>query len=99
MPRSQRQQVFPHDEINIVHCINRCVRRSFLCGKDPVSGTDFEYRRQWIRNRFQFLAGIKGIEVLGFAVISNHFYIILRETPSVPPNCRRALTPRSAALS
>ncbi|MCR9200838.1 MAG: transposase, partial [Planctomycetaceae bacterium] len=41
------------------------------------------YRRQWIRNRFEFLAGIMGIEVLGFAVMSNHFHIILRNRPDV----------------
>jgi hypothetical protein len=45
------------------------VRRSFLCGSDPVSGKNYEHRRQWMQDRIQFLAGQFGIDVLGFAVM------------------------------
>ena len=78
-----RTESCPHDEINVVHCINRCVRRGFLCGRDPVTGIDYEYRRAWIRERFEFLAGIMGIEVLGYAVMSNLFHVVLRNRPDV----------------
>jgi len=48
-------------EIQVVHCINRCVRRAYLCGQDPLTGIDYEHRRELIRQRLEFLAGIMGI--------------------------------------
>ncbi|MEQ9407617.1 MAG: hypothetical protein RIK87_07805, partial [Fuerstiella sp.] len=65
MGRVSRAETCPDDEINVVHCINRCVRRGFLCGTDPFTGQNYEHRREWIRHRFEFLAGVMGIEVLG----------------------------------
>jgi REP element-mobilizing transposase RayT len=59
------------------------VRQCFLCGRDPVSGKDFGHRKQWLEDRFRFLAGVLGIDVLGFALMSNHFHIILRNRPDV----------------
>ena len=59
------------------------MRRAYLCGKDDVTGQSFEHRREWIRSRLEFLAGQFGIEVLGFAVMSNHLHVILRSRPDV----------------
>ena len=78
MARRNRRDVLVDGEIQIVHCVNRCVRRAFLCGKDSVSGKNYDHRRELIRQRLEFLAGIMGIEVLGYAVMSNHFHCILR---------------------
>ena len=83
MGRLSRAESCPDDEINVVHCINRCVRRGFLCGEDPVSGQNYEHRRDWIRQRFEFLASVMGIEVLGYAVMSNHFHVVLRNRPDI----------------
>jgi len=83
MPRVRRRFLLDPAEIGIYHCINRCVRRAYLCGKDPVSGKDFEHRRQWIQDRLQFLAGQFGVDVLGFAVMSNHVHVVLRNRPDV----------------
>jgi REP element-mobilizing transposase RayT len=72
------RDVLAEGEIHVVHCINRCVRRAYLCGQDPLTGTDYEHRRELIRQRMECLAGIMGIEVLGYEVTSNHFHCVLR---------------------
>ena len=47
MPRMPRKLVCDETDVAVFHCINRCVRRAFLCGADSVSGKSFEHRRQW----------------------------------------------------
>jgi REP element-mobilizing transposase RayT len=83
MARVPRKEIFADDEVGIYHCVNRCVRRAYLCGRDSVTGQSFEHRREWIRERLEFLAGQFGIEVLGFAVMSNHLHVILRSRPDL----------------
>lgn len=70
-------------EVQVFHCVNRCVQRAYLCGQDPVNGKDFEVRREWIHRRLEFLAGVMGVEVLGYCVKSNHIHCILRSRPDV----------------
>ena len=57
MARTNRRDVLAEGEIQVVHCINRCVRRAYLCGQDPLTGTDYEHRRELIRQRMEYLAG------------------------------------------
>ena len=83
MARINRREVLADDEVQVVHCINRCVRRGFLCGDDSVTGKNFDHRRQWIRNRLEFLASVFGVEVMVFSVMSNHFHCVLRTRPDV----------------
>ncbi len=83
MARLPRREVIDEREVAIYHCVNRCVRRAFLCGHDALTGASFEHRREWIRARLEFLAGKFGVEVLGFAVMSNHLHVILRSRPDV----------------
>ena len=45
MPRLARGEVISPDEIQVIHAVQRCVRRAFLCGDDPLTGKSFEYRR------------------------------------------------------
>lgn len=72
-----RCEVFNPAEASVFHCINRCVRRCFVCGTDPLTGVNYEHRKAWIEARLKFLAGCYGIDVLGFAVLENHFHVVL----------------------
>ena len=83
MGRQARGEVMDPRQVQIFHCIHRCVRRAFLCGKDPYSGVCYDHRREWIRERLEFLASVFAIDCLTFAVLSNHLHVVLRSRPDV----------------
>ena len=83
MARLARREMIDPSEIQICHTISRCVRRAFLCGDDPISGESFEHRRQWIRDRLEFLASVFGIDCLTYAIMSNHIHLVLRSRPDI----------------
>ena len=83
MARLARADVFDPAEVSVFHCINRCVRRCFLCGLDPLTGVNYDHRKAWLEDRLRFLAGQFGIDVLGFSIMSNHFHLVLRNRPDV----------------
>ena len=83
MPRPLRSEQFRADEVCIVHVVQRCVRRAFLAGVDRVSGIDYSFRKEWIRKRMEALASVFAVDVLAYAVMSNHTHQILRNRPDV----------------
>ena len=83
MPRVNRVEIFADDEIQVFHLVNRCVRRTYLCGRDEETGRDYSHRKQWIRERLEVLAGIFAVEVLSFAVMSNHLHVVARTRPDI----------------
>jgi hypothetical protein len=59
------------------HCISRCVRRAWLCGKDPYTGQRFEYRQECLLDRLQGLVDIFAIDLCAYAILSNHYHVVL----------------------
>ena len=83
MPRPKRSEIFTPNEVSILHVVQRCVRRAYLSGFDEVTGKDFSYRKEWIRQRIEKLASVFGVDVLSYAIMSNHLHVVLRNRPDV----------------
>lgn len=77
MPQPRYRQV-SIDNTPYYHCISRCVRRAFLCGVDPVTGFNFEHRRQWIVDRIKLLCSVFAVDLYAYVIMSNHYHIVIK---------------------
>lgn len=80
MPTPRRELV---DQVQplFYHLISRCVRRSWLCGYDNYLRRDFSHRKQWLMKRMKFLAQFFAVELHAYAVMSNHFHMVIYYDP------------------
>ena len=63
------------------HSVSRCVRRTFLCGYDRQTNTDYEHRKQWIVDRIQLLSSLFSINLCSYAIMSNHYHLVVHINP------------------
>ena len=76
MTQSRSSQISLQDTC-YYHLISRCVRRAFLCGVDKYTKQSFEHRRQWMVDRIRFLTSVFAIDVAAYAVMSNHYHLVV----------------------
>lgn len=70
-----RHTLIDPDRPGCFHLVSRCVRRAFLCGDGN------EHRRQWIEDGLRLAAGAFAVDILAFAVMTNHLHIVVRTDP------------------
>ena len=81
MASSSRRKLLGGNRQGTYHCWARCVRRAFLCGRDPYSKKDYSHRRRWIMEREEQLAALFTIDIEFHTELSNHLHIVLRTCP------------------
>ena len=60
------------------HVVARCVRRAWLWGYDTYAGKDYSHRKAWVLQRLRRLADIFTIDLCAYAIMSNHYHLVLR---------------------
>ena len=83
MSAKPRSDVLKADEVGLYHCSSRLVRGCHLSGWDPLTGRDYSYRLDWVRDRFRELAGSMAIDVWDYAVLGVRLHLVLRNRPDV----------------
>ena len=82
MTRARNQLICP-EATPYYHTISRCVRRAFLCGEDSLTGKNYEHRKAWVTERLRELAEAFAIDICAYAIMSNHYHLVLRINQSV----------------
>ena len=76
-----RYKLVDEENAACYHVTSRCVRRAWLCGYDSVTQRDYAHRKDWLVDRMKKLARCFAVEIFGYAVMSNHFHMVLRYDP------------------
>lgn len=83
MPRVNRSSLIHPDDITIVHAVAKTSRNLFLLGEEFSTNTDHSHRKDWVFSIMEFQCSLMAVDVLDFAVMSNHIHFVLRSRPDV----------------
>ena len=86
-----RNQQICVEETPYYHIVSRCVRRAFLCGEDKLTGKCFEHRRGWLVDRIKQVTSVFAIDVCSYAIMNNHFHIVLKVNSTSEWNATQVL--------
>jgi hypothetical protein len=76
-----RSHLIPIGSSGSYHCVQRCVRRAFLCGIDHYTGQSFEHRKAWVEARIALVGACFSVAIHAYAVMSNHLHLVLHVDP------------------
>ena len=76
-----RKELVSVSDTPYYHIVSRCVRRTFLCGYDDLTNTDYEHRKDWIVDRIQLLNALFSIDLCSYAIMSNHYHLVVHINP------------------
>lgn len=79
-----RSHIVNAEHPGFYHLVSRCVRRAWLCGNDILTTRNFDHRRGWIERRLRALCEVFAVELYAYAVMSNHYHVVLRVAPQEP---------------
>ena len=77
-----RSLLIPNGMSGTYHCVQRCVRRAFLCGIDHYTGQNFEHRKVWVEERIALVSSCFAVAVYAYAVMSNHLHLVIHVEPN-----------------
>ncbi len=80
MPTARKHTVIP-GQPGFFHCVSRCVRRAWLCGTDPLSGNNYDHRRDWMLERMRVLTTCFAIDIYAYSFMDNHYHIVFYIDP------------------
>ena len=74
--------LIPHGAHGTHHCVQRCVRRAFLCGIDHCTSQNFEHRKVWVEQRIILVSSCFAVAIYAYAVMSNHLHLVIHVEPA-----------------
>jgi REP element-mobilizing transposase RayT len=68
-------------ETRFYHCMSRCAQQCFLLGEDKPTNRNYDHRKAWVITQLNALCSVFAIQVCAYAVMSNHYHLVLHIQP------------------